>query len=821
MERLHYLDFELKIEREGDRYAARVLHSPAGEASHSFVLPFSEDRLENLLLKIGGRRLGPTRRINSTEMEAARELGGKLFKAVFGDEVRTCFGKSLDEALRQKEIGIGLRMKLRLQEVPELADLPWEFLYNATRNRFYAQSNQTPIVRYIEMSERVTPIAISLPLQVLVVISSPTGDPSSYPLLNVEREKSVLQEALDPLFSRQQVQVKWLEKPTMHALQRCLRKGTYHVFHFIGHGGFNKQREEGGLILEGEQGRSQWAGAERLSVLLHDHRCLRLAVLNCCEGALNSPTDPFAGVATSLIWKGIPAVVAMQFEFSDRAAITFSSEFYDALAQGFPVDAAVAEARKAIYFLPNDLEWGTPVLYMRSPDGVLFNLIQKVKAEDKHHPEEKSIDESIKPKEQRRKELEEEYDLLSQKIARLKKARILETDAATRFKLDKQIEDAELDRKNIEKQLEALLQTEQPQQEEMEAERLHKEEEEQKAMEKAETERRQKETEAERLREEEEARKAAEKVKAKPRRKRRKKKEEEEKGQEFEFDVITVNAEGHEIQRTRVKAYQQIEDLGNGIILEMVSIPGGTFIMGSPQYEEGRHKREEKSWFDRLFSKDEPDSRESPQHKVTVAPFYMGKYPVTQEQWEALMGENPSNSKGAKRPVECVSWHDAKKFCERLSGKTGRTYRLPSEAEWEYACRAGTTTPFHFGETLTTDLANYDGNYIYASGPKGVYREQTTDVGSFSPNAFGLYDMHGNVWEWCADPWHENYEGAPSDGRVWKTGGDDSDRLLRGGSWSHVPNGCRSAYRVRGLPDGWVSYCGGFRVVVSSAWTLQ
>jgi formylglycine-generating enzyme required for sulfatase activity len=209
----------------------------------------------------------------------------------------------------------------------------------------------------------------------------------------------------------------------------------------------------------------------------------------------------------------------------------------------------------------------------------------------------------------------------------------------------------------------------------------------------------------------------------------------------------------------------------------MVAIPGGTFQMGS-----------------------EEDDDEKPIHTVTVEPFFMGKYPVTQAQYEAIVGTNPANFKGAKRPVEQVSWDDAIAFCTQLSQKTGKTYRLPSEAEWEYACRAGTTTPFHFGDTITPDLANYDGNYTYGDAPKGMYREQTTDVGSFPANAFGLYDMHGNVWEWCADPWHDNYQGAPTDGAVWETGGDAAKRRLRGGSWYFNPVYCRSANRGSSAP---------------------
>jgi formylglycine-generating enzyme required for sulfatase activity len=194
---------------------------------------------------------------------------------------------------------------------------------------------------------------------------------------------------------------------------------------------------------------------------------------------------------------------------------------------------------------------------------------------------------------------------------------------------------------------------------------------------------------------------------------------------------------------------------------------------------------------------------------VKVPTFFMGKFVVTQAQWQAIatlpkvkidLNPDPSNFKGDNRPVEQVSWNEAVEFCDRLSRKTGRTYRLPSEAEWEYACRAGTTTPFHTGATLTNKLANSAATFVYGSEPKGEYRQQTTPVGTFPPNAFGLCDMHGNVWEWCQDVYHSNYQGAPSNGSAWLTGGD-GNRLLRGGSWFISPRYCRSAYRLGSVAD--------------------
>jgi formylglycine-generating enzyme required for sulfatase activity len=264
-----------------------------------------------------------------------------------------------------------------------------------------------------------------------------------------------------------------------------------------------------------------------------------------------------------------------------------------------------------------------------------------------------------------------------------------------------------------------------------------------------------------------------------------------------------------EIKRITKNADYFAQDLGNGVILEMVAIPGGTFIMGSPENEEDR------------------SSDESPQHQVTVPSFFMGKYPVTQKQWRAVaalgkvnidLESDPSYFKGDNLPVERVSWNDAQEFCARLSRMANKTYRLPAEAEWEYACRGGTTTPFYCGETISTDLANYNGNYTYGQGQKGQYREKTTEVGIFPANPFGLYDMCGNVWEWCEDKWHETYINAPIDGTAW-TSLSSELRLLRGGSWVYYPRLCRSAYRLNFSPD-YSNNRNGFRLVVSGARTL-
>jgi formylglycine-generating enzyme required for sulfatase activity len=227
-------------------------------------------------------------------------------------------------------------------------------------------------------------------------------------------------------------------------------------------------------------------------------------------------------------------------------------------------------------------------------------------------------------------------------------------------------------------------------------------------------------------------------------------------------------------------AYQFVEDLGNKIKLEMVSIPAGIFLMGAPSLEEGS------------------SDAQRPQHRVRLPSFYLGKYPITQAQYQAVMGNNPGYFKGENLPIETVSWHDTIEFCEKLSQRTGKQYRLPSESEWEYACRGKTTTAFHFGETISSEVVNYQ-------------TEQTTPVGSFPANNYGLYDMHGNIMEWCADKYHGSYVDAPTDGSAW-----NNDRkpayVLRGGSWYSKSSYCRSAARSYYTPDYRCAYFG-FRVV--------
>lgn len=257
--------------------------------------------------------------------------------------------------------------------------------------------------------------------------------------------------------------------------------------------------------------------------------------------------------------------------------------------------------------------------------------------------------------------------------------------------------------------------------------------------------------------------------------------------QAFEFTVVTINAQGKEIDCYQGQASCLTEELSNGVILEMLYIPEGEFWMGSPESEGKRYLNER------------------PQHLVTIKPFFISKYPITQAQWKQVaslpevrqkLKLRPLRSGGNNHPVTQVSWLDAVEFCNRLSQKTGRKYRLSSEAEWEYACRAGTKTPFHFGETINFNLANYDSRYPYRSEQNGIYREKTTEVGIFQyANSFGLFNMHGLVWEWCLDNWHPNYNKAPINGDAWLDSNNNNSRVMRGGSWSSEAFLCRSSSR--------------------------
>jgi len=372
--RLSYLDFELEIGLgENNVYPVAVVRSPAGETRTTMIFPFTDsvlkshlDKLQTALLKSGRKR----RAALSEEEQAVQEFGQELFKALFTGDVRSLYYASRQQADNQVK---GLRVKLHVL-APEMAALPWEFLFDPSRGDYVSLSARTPIIRYLELPQPSSPLTVRPPLRILGMVASP----SNLPELDIAQEKRQVEEALKHLQARGLVQLTWLPGQTWRDLQQAMQGGSpWHIFHFIGHAGFDRRDDEGFIVLvdEDKDGDSYRLPARKLARLLEGHAALRLVLLNACEGGQVGKRDIFTSTAATLIRQSIPAVLAMQYEITDQAALEFARSFYGAIADGLPIDTSVVSARKAISIaIPNSIEWGTPVLYMRSPDGFLFNI---------------------------------------------------------------------------------------------------------------------------------------------------------------------------------------------------------------------------------------------------------------------------------------------------------------------------------------------------------------------------------------------------------------------------------------------------------------
>jgi hypothetical protein len=370
---MEYLDFDLHIsQRTVDGYTVAVTRSPVGEAHTTQQLPFDDVALERSLkgLEIALMRSGSVRRgVSMTEGDAATvsTFGRQLFGALFAGDVAVALRRSQDHVRERRK---GLRLRLRIDD-PQLAALPWEFAYDPERGDYVCLSMETPLVRYLDSGRPIETLAVQPPLTVLAMVSSPSDQPG----LDVDAEIERVRRATASLVETGRLHVEWMQGAGWRDLQRTLRRGDYHAFHFIGHGHFDEAAGEGTLSFVGENGRAQTLNATEVGSLLADERALRLVVLNSCLGARGNGASVFSSTAATLVRRGVPAVVAMQYEISDRAALEFSQSLYEAIADGMPVDAAVSEARKAVRLSARDsVEWGTPVLHMRSPDGVLFRV---------------------------------------------------------------------------------------------------------------------------------------------------------------------------------------------------------------------------------------------------------------------------------------------------------------------------------------------------------------------------------------------------------------------------------------------------------------
>jgi YVTN family beta-propeller protein len=369
-----YRNFDVVIERGDGKYRARVARFSGDEARAAFETPFKSDDFEVLADQLDrSRRM---RKMVTPQLSLAKEMGGRLHGALFHDDIRESLSRARDDA--DREGCAGIRIRLHLAEAPDLAILPWEFLFDPDPRigRFLALQEETPLVRYLDLPEKIRPLKTQLPIRVLGVVSNPADD--RYPELDVEREWSQLKEALAQPIADGRLELLRLEKPTVSGLQDMLEATDANILHFIGHGRFDVDHQDGLLAFEGERGGVNEISAERLGTLLYNEKGLRLVVLNACEGGRASGTDPYAGMAQTLTRMRVPAVVAMQFEISDKAAIAFARQFYRGIALGHPVDAAITEARMAIYQQVSEVEWATPVLYMRTPNGAIFDLTETV-----------------------------------------------------------------------------------------------------------------------------------------------------------------------------------------------------------------------------------------------------------------------------------------------------------------------------------------------------------------------------------------------------------------------------------------------------------
>ena len=394
MAALTYSDFDLELERTGQGYQARV-RSPAGEAQEDLASPLAGLDLEQLLSRIGrpNRGLVSDSQLPSPSdrdlKDAIRTFGASLFDRIFAGRVGDMFRASLDQV---REPGKGLVIRLQLADAPELAIWPWELLFDSDEDDFVARSTTIPLVRYMETPQPMQALTVSLPMRILVIVASPPGRLK----LDVTKEWQALKDSLKGLEDQGRITLDRLENATVPELQRLLGLADYHVIHFIGYGDLDTERGEGFLLMEGDSPQGRPLGMEELRTLLRDERqVLRLVVLNTCKGARTAPSDPFSGLAQGLTHMGIPAVVGMQLAITDDAATTFAQVFYSWVAEGYPIEAALGEARKAIFVPPrklgfNELEWGIPVLFMRSSDGQIFSLVAAPVGEQAGAPDEQT-----------------------------------------------------------------------------------------------------------------------------------------------------------------------------------------------------------------------------------------------------------------------------------------------------------------------------------------------------------------------------------------------------------------------------------------------
>lgn len=792
---ISYLDFELEIGAgDGRTYPVAVLQSPAGNLRSRFDFSLGALELENRLLSLQNALLrsgGDRRKMPTRDERIVRTFGLELFTTLFQDDVRSLFYESKRMAAAQ---GSYLRVKLRILD-PQMAALPWEFLFDARQNEYLSLAHSTPLIRYLEVAQPPQPLRIEPPLRILGMIASPTDlEP-----LKVDVEKERLEQALAGLIDDGLVHLDWLQGQTWRELHRAMRpnQGPWHVFHFVGHGGFDAQRDEGLLAFANRAGISDLRTATEVARLLSGQPSLRLALLNACEGAYASTTDIFASTAATLVQQGIPAVIAMQYEITDRAAIEFSEQFYDALTAGLPVDSSVTDARRAVSLaINNTLEWGIPVLFMRAPDGVIFEFGEEgireegirdtglgirdtgVRIRDEGlgiRGERDKVGENVAPAEKSPVGDETSVDTFSgEQVQEIWQALLDGYSASTlpqfvRFQLNERLDEI-AGGENFQDRVYNLVDW---------AERTGRLAE---LLAKAQANNSGNKHLYQAAKEI--LGQAEEPVAVEPPTEEPAAQKPKESQRRSTKQSATVRA----AERAPEPEIMKPSLPSSPINFEWCHVPAGEFVMGAEDYDD-----------------------EKPIHHVVLPEFYMAKYPITNAQYKQFVdAENhrtPRHWKNSKipankddHPVVWVSWHDAMAFCQWAG------VQLPSEAQWEKAARGTDGRVYPWGNELpTAELCNFWDSRIGDTTPIGDYPK--------GASPFGCLDMAGNVWEWTSSL-YKPYPYVPDDGRENQK--DGGRRTWRGGSFVSDDLNVGCAYRNFNNPDNSYNNAG-FRVMSPGA----
>ncbi len=754
----NYLDFELGIgPGRGREYPVAVLHSPAGTARATMHFPFEELTLENRLLNLQNAllRSGGQRRVAlSDEEQAVQDFGRALFDALLSGEIRSRYDASLREAARQ---GKGLRLKLRILP-PELSALPWEFMYDPRQREYVCLARWTPIVRYLESPHPVCPLTVTPPLRILGMVASPYDQRS----LDVEQEQQRVGQAIQGLQARGLVELEWLAGQTWRHLQQAMWGGPWHVFHFVGHGGFDAHSREGFIVLADDAGQSHRLSATRLARLLANQAALRLALLNSCEGARGSARDVFSSTAAILVRRGVPAVLAMQYEITEQAAIELARVFYEALAHGMAVDEAVVAARQAISVaVTNSVEWGTPVLYMRTSYGVLFQMTEippPAKAEGLPAAARQKPDtpggvappKGAKPRatQPKRAPLPARFWQVAGRAAVLLVVLVIAIIAA-------------LNGKNgtgtppptptwtvaVAMTTPSIIPTATPRPPTATPTPISTD-------------------------------------------------------TPWPPTATLTPTPTYTPTSTRAPTYTPTP-IPTPFKTTMVYVPAGEFPMGSTDTDSAA------------------DDDEKPQHKVYLDAFWIDRTEVSNAQFRNCVEDGDcqapttcnwgdptySDEDKADHPVVCVNWYNAAAYCAWAGA------RLPTEAEWEKAARGTDGRIYPWGDAFDGTKLNFcDLNCELDRKDSNVDDgyARTAPVGSYPAGAspYGALDMAGNVWEWVADRYGWDYY-AHSPARNPQGPDAGSGRVVCGGSWSSNERYVRAANRDDGGPsyaDGLIGF---------------